>query len=117
MIASHVGHDDCTADRRESSLLSAPNEVLREHGFADFVEAQCEASARRCRRWRSNGVSIGLMSMFSKSLNQMLSHVSQNRLGVRGSTSHEVQPRVLNRIVSRGRGCLHRAVDRIWATG
>jgi transposase len=36
-----VGDDDGRADGRESSLLSSVNQLLREHGFDDFVGAQC----------------------------------------------------------------------------
>src|SRR5258707_986407 len=39
--ADHVGSGDELVDCGESSLLYALNQLLREHGFDDFAEAQC----------------------------------------------------------------------------
>jgi hypothetical protein len=36
-----VGSDDRVAGRRESSFYRRLNQLLREHGFDDFVEGQC----------------------------------------------------------------------------
>jgi transposase len=39
--AGDVGHDDGLADGRKPPVYRRLNQLLREHGFDDFVEAQC----------------------------------------------------------------------------
>jgi transposase len=39
--AHHVGYGHGLADRRKPPLLPRLNQLFREHGFDDFVEARC----------------------------------------------------------------------------